>query len=59
MLQREKLGPLDATLDDAQLASALVRNAAELALIMRQQGLTGERKTSVSDVVTAADKAAE
>ncbi|AJT42666.1 inositol monophosphatase family protein [Psychromicrobium lacuslunae] len=50
---------LDLALDDAQLAAALVRQAAELALRMRAEGLTGERKTSVSDVVTAADKAAE
>lgn len=50
---------LDPALDDAQLASALVRHAANLALRMRAEGLTAERKTSVSDVVTAADKAAE
>lgn len=53
------LEDLDRTLDDAQLASALVRNAGRLALDMRAAGLEGERKTSVSDVVTAADKAAE
>lgn len=52
----ENLSP---DLDDAQLASALVRNAGRLALAMRAEGLQGERKTSVSDVVTAADKAAE
>ncbi|MBQ1444820.1 MAG: inositol monophosphatase family protein [Renibacterium sp.] len=50
---------LDPALDDAQLASALVRNAGRMALAMRAEGLDGERKTSVSDVVTAADKAAE
>lgn len=50
---------LDPALDDAQLASALVRNAGRMALAMRAEGLNGERKTSVSDVVTAADKAAE
>lgn len=53
------LEELDPALDDAQLATALVRNAGRLALAMRAEGLTGERKTSVSDVVTAADKAAE
>ncbi|WP_394941785.1 inositol monophosphatase family protein [Psychromicrobium sp. YIM B11713] len=56
MLQPEILDP---SLNDAQLASSLVRNAAILAFAMREEGLTGERKTSVSDVVTAADKAAE
>ena len=50
---------LDPTLDDYQLASALVREAGQLALLMRMGGLQGERKTSVSDVVTAADHAAE
>lgn len=53
------LEDLDPALDDAQLASALVRNAGRMALAMRAAGLDGERKTSVSDVVTAADKAAE
>ncbi|MGR0158721.1 inositol monophosphatase family protein [Paenarthrobacter nitroguajacolicus] len=50
---------LDPSLDDYQLASALVREAGQLALLMRMGGLQGERKTSVSDVVTAADHAAE
>ncbi|HKU36115.1 MAG TPA: inositol monophosphatase family protein [Paenarthrobacter sp.] len=50
---------LDPSLDDYQLASALVREAGQLALLMRMGGLQGERKTSVSDVVTAADRAAE
>ncbi|MEV7605006.1 inositol monophosphatase family protein [Paenarthrobacter sp. NPDC089322] len=50
---------LDASLDDYQLASALVREAGQLALLMRMGGLQGERKTSISDVVTAADRAAE
>ncbi|UKA50888.1 inositol monophosphatase family protein [Arthrobacter sp. FW305-123] len=50
---------LDPTLNDYQLASALVREAGQLALLMRMGGLQGERKTSVSDVVTAADHAAE
>lgn len=50
---------LDPALDDFQLASALVREAGQLALLMRMAGLQGERKTSISDVVTAADHAAE
>jgi fructose-1,6-bisphosphatase/inositol monophosphatase family enzyme len=50
---------LDPALDDAALAAALVRNAGSLALRMRTEGLSAERKTSVSDIVTAADKAAE
>ncbi|MDQ4503153.1 inositol monophosphatase family protein [Sinomonas sp. ASV322] len=50
---------LDPALDDATLAAALVRNAGGLALRMRTEGLSAERKTSVSDIVTAADKAAE
>ena len=50
---------LDPSLDDYQLASALVREAGQLALLMRMGGLQGEQKTSVSDVVTAADHAAE
>ncbi|GAA2856930.1 inositol monophosphatase [Paenarthrobacter ilicis] len=50
---------LDPSLNDYQLASALVREAGQLALLMRMGGLQGERKTSVSDVVTAADHAAE
>ncbi|YCH05807.1 inositol monophosphatase family protein [Arthrobacter sp. alpha11c] len=50
---------LDPSLDDYQLASALVREAGQLALLMRMGGLQGTRKTSVSDVVTAADHAAE
>ncbi len=52
------VGP-DPAMTDAQLASALVRNAGMMALRMRAQGLEGEQKTSVSDVVTAADRAAE
>ena len=50
---------LDPALPDAELAAGLVRNAATLALRMRSQGLHGEQKTSVSDIVTAADRAAE
>lgn len=44
---------------DAHLAQALVFNAGRLAWRMRESGLTVEEKTSVSDVVTAADRAAE
>ncbi|XAS68340.1 inositol monophosphatase family protein [Micrococcaceae bacterium Sec5.7] len=63
-LGRHKLGrhsaaELSPSLDDAGLASALVREAGMLALMMRLGGLEGHRKTSVSDVVTAADHAAE
>ncbi len=50
---------LDPSLDDYQLAAALVREAGQLALLMRMAGLQSEQKTSVSDVVTAADHAAE
>ena len=45
--------------DDAALAQALVYNAGRFAWRMREAGLTTEFKTSVSDVVTAADRAAE
>lgn len=45
--------------DDGALAQALVYNAGRLAWRMRESGLTTEFKTSVSDVVTAADRAAE
>jgi len=44
---------------DESLAQALVFNAGRLAWRMREQGLETEFKTSVSDVVTAADRAAE
>jgi fructose-1,6-bisphosphatase/inositol monophosphatase family enzyme len=50
---------LDPALDDYQLASALVREAGQLALLMRMAGLQSQQKTSVSDIVTAADHAAE
>lgn len=50
---------LDPSLGDYQLASALVREAGQLALLMRMAGLQSQQKTSVSDVVTAADHAAE
>jgi myo-inositol-1(or 4)-monophosphatase len=45
--------------NDFELASSLVRDAGELADKMRRQGLAVERKTSISDVVTEADRAAE
>ncbi|WAP51573.1 inositol monophosphatase family protein [Arthrobacter sp. ATA002] len=48
-----------ATKDDFFLAAELVRDAGALALRMRSQGLTATAKTTVSDVVTAADHAAE
>lgn len=44
---------------DAHLAQALVYNAGRLAWRMREQGVTVESKTSTSDVVTEADRAAE
>ncbi|WP_239456588.1 inositol monophosphatase family protein [Nocardioides solisilvae] len=46
-------------LDDAALAARLVREAATLAAAMRAEGVEVQEKTSVSDVVTAADHAAE
>lgn len=49
----------NATEEDFILAESLVREAGALALAMRAEGLTGMQKTSVSDVVTAADQAAE
>jgi fructose-1,6-bisphosphatase/inositol monophosphatase family enzyme len=63
-LGRHKLGRHSATnlspeLDDYELAAELVREAGQLALLMRQGGLDAQRKTSISDVVTAADHAAE
>lgn len=48
-----------ASLDDAQLAAAIVTRAAHLASDMRADGLVTEFKTSISDVVTAADRASE
>ncbi|WP_426998354.1 inositol monophosphatase family protein [Pseudarthrobacter sp. N5] len=56
---RHSAAELDPALDDYQLASSLVREAAQLALLMRMAGLQGQQKTSISDVVTAADHAAE
>jgi myo-inositol-1(or 4)-monophosphatase len=49
----------DATLTDAELAAALVTAAGGLAAQMLLDGLTVDRKTSISDVVSDADKAAE
>ena len=48
-----------ASADDLSLAADLVRSAGRLAARMREQGISTVRKTSVSDVVTAADHAAE
>lgn len=45
--------------DDVRLAGELVRDAGRLALRMRHDGVRTEMKTSISDVVTAADRAAE
>ena len=44
---------------DAELAAALVTAAGRLAARMRVDGLTVDRKTSISDVVSDADHAAE
>lgn len=52
-------GPLAPGDHDAELAAALVRQAGDLAHRMRAEGVDTEHKTSVSDVVTAADRAAE
>ncbi len=46
-------------MDDASLAAELVRDAGTLAARMLRDGVSAQRKTSVSDVVTAADHAAE
>ncbi len=46
-------------MDDHALAATLVREAGLLAAAMLRDGLRTERKTSVSDVVSAADHAAE
>jgi len=46
-------------LDDAALAVDLVREAGSLAAQMRADGVRAEAKTAISDVVTAADRAAE
>jgi len=44
---------------DAALAGDLVREAGRLAARMRDGGIEAEQKTSISDLVTAADHAAE
>ncbi|MQW74906.1 inositol monophosphatase [Nocardioides sp. dk4132] len=44
---------------DAELAVRLVTAGGQLAQRMRAEGLDAEQKTSVSDLVTAADRAAE
>ncbi len=44
---------------DAVLAAELVRDAGRLALRMRGEGVERVEKTSISDIVTAADHAAE
>lgn len=46
-------------MDDLTLAAELVRDAGDLAARMLRDGLDTEHKTSVSDVVSAADRAAE
>lgn len=50
---------VDPTLSDADLAVHLVTVAGDLAARMRAEGLRTDFKTSISDVVTAADHAAE
>lgn len=45
--------------DDQRLAATLVFNAGRLAWRLRESGVKTEHKTSLSDVVTVADKAAE
>ncbi|HYF74157.1 MAG TPA: inositol monophosphatase [Nocardioides sp.] len=45
--------------EDAELAARLVRDAGTMAARMRDAGLETATKTSISDVVTAADHAAE
>lgn len=46
-------------MDDAQLAAELVRAAGDLAARMRAEGIDVDRKTSITDVVSSADHAAE
>lgn len=46
-------------MDDLSLAASLVTDAGRLAARMLAEGLRAERKTSVSDVVSAADHAGE
>lgn len=54
-----ELPDLRAASPDAEIAAALVRTAGRLAARMRSAGLLVEEKTSISDVVSDADKAAE
>ena len=49
----------DSSLTDPELGGVLVTAAGRMAASMRLQGLTVDRKTSISDVVSDADKAAE
>ena len=49
----------DSDLTDLELAGVLVQAAGRLAAQMRYDGLTVDQKTSISDVVSDADKAAE
>lgn len=51
--------PAPGIADDATLAGSLVRDAGQLAQRMRTAGVEAHAKTSPSDVVTAADLAAE
>ncbi|MFV0459832.1 MAG: inositol monophosphatase family protein [Actinomycetales bacterium] len=44
---------------DVELATRLIREAGDLAARMRAEGVASQRKSSVSDIVTAADHAAE
>ena len=50
---------MNTTIDNIHLATHLVYTAGNLAYRMRGQGLTIDTKTSISDVVTQADRAAE
>ena len=52
-------GPDTSGAGDIELAAALARDAGRLAADMLRDGLSTHRKTSVSDVVSAADHAAE
>ncbi|MDQ2756633.1 MAG: inositol monophosphatase [Actinomycetota bacterium] len=54
-----EVAAVDVGLPDDELAVALVTRAGALAARLRDEGLQAERKTSVSDLVTAADRAAE
>lgn len=46
-------------MDDAELAADLVREAGRLAARMRSRGVSATAKTELTDIVTAADHAAE